>query len=55
MVEGKKGIMVVGCWGDGGRDFWEGRKNEMEGGEYGVGEIELVYEVEGKGEDEGVS
>ena len=52
MLDAKKGIILLGCWAHARRHFWEARKNDMQRADYALAQIQLLYDVERKADDE---
>ena len=52
MLDAKKGIILLGCWAHARRYFWEARKNDTQRADYALEQIQLLYDVERKADDE---
>jgi len=52
LLDAKKGIILLGCWAHARRKFFEAKKNDLQHAEYALAQIQLLYDVERKADDE---
>ena len=52
LLDAKKGIILLGCWAHARRKFFEARKNDLQRADYALAQIQLLYDVERKADDE---
>ena len=55
IYENKKGVLPIGCWAHSRRQFEEGLKEDKARASYALEQIGLLYEVERRADQEGLS
>lgn len=55
LLDGKKGVILLGCWAHARRKFEESMNNDKKRAEYALSQIQLIYDVERQAKDQKLS